>query len=205
MSTEIIVAIIALSGAVISVVVSAFMSMRQTKTEVMKSMRQTETELIKIRSEINQTYVNKLIEKRLDVYPQFYFLLSDFIKRFKQHDTASLEMLKDFRAKIEEWDSKNSLLFSDPTTDICHNFLMELIRLTEMTEDDLQKYFQIRDNRRNLRKFIEKLELALKYDLGIHSVEFSEDRKFSSYKEAVEAVTKKLAHQERQDNIKTKG
>ena len=73
MSIEIVTALIALGGVFLSVVVS-----------LITNSRQTANELAKLRTEIQQSYAGKLLEKRLEIYPQTYMLLSDFAKKLEE-------------------------------------------------------------------------------------------------------------------------
>lgn len=177
MPTEIVVAFIAFIGVLVSVVVS-----------IVTSMRSTNAELRKLRTEIQQTYADRLLEKRLDVYPSLYALLSDFAKRI-QFSTISKSVLEELRDQIEEWDSKHSVLFSGRAGVICYHFRKMLAELAQKPDEELQKDLASADFLRELRRRIGELELALKGDLGIYVVEFSDlTREFKSYREVAEAV-----------------
>ena len=80
----IISSIIAFLGVIISIVETSRRSNKEINTEIQK-----------LRSEIQQDYANKLLDKRLETYPRLYFLLSDFAKairfgRFKQDTVKKL-------------------------------------------------------------------------------------------------------------------
>jgi hypothetical protein len=180
MTTEIVVALIALAGVILSIVAS-----------LLASMRITNTELQKLRTEIQQSYADKLVERRLEVYPSLYTPLSNFTRviRFGSLSKSAFEQL---RTQMEELDSKHSVLFSGRTGVIFHRFLMMLAELTEMPDETIQKKYATDDEKRELRHRIGEVELALKSDLGIYVVEFADPQKsFSSYQEIVDVVTPK--------------
>lgn len=184
MSTEIVVAFIAFAGVLISVAVSLFTSMRLTNAE-----------LRKLRTEIQQTYADKLLEKRLDVYPSLYALLSDFAKKI-QSSIISKSVLEELRNQIEEWDSKHAVLFSGRAGIICYRFRKALAELTQKPDEELQKDLASADFFRKLRHKVAELELALKGDLGIYIVEFSDlTKEFTSYQEVMDAVERKPSRQ----------
>lgn len=184
MPTEILVALIAFAGVLASVAAS-----------LVTSMRLTNAELQKLRTEIQQTYADKLLEKRLDVYPSLYALLSDFVKKI-QSNTMSKSVLEELRTQIEEWDSKHAVLFSGRAGIICYRFRKMLAELMQKPDEELQKDLASVDFLRELRYKTGELELALKGDLGIYVVEFSDlTREFKSYQEVAEAIGRKPTRQ----------
>ena len=177
MTTEIIVALITLAGIVLSIITSLIVSLRVSSIELQK-----------LRAEIQQTYADKLLENRLEVYPSLYEPLSNFVKviRFGSISKSSFEQL---RTQMEDLNSKHSVLFSGRTGVIFHKFLMMLAELSEIPEDALQKKYASDEEKRELRHCIGEVELALKNDLGIYVVEFADPRKiFGSYQEIVNVV-----------------
>lgn len=175
---------IALAGVLVSVATSLFTSIRMVGTELQK-----------LRTEIQQTYAGNLLEKRLDIYPGLYALLSDFIKQI-QFDTVSRAALEKLRAQMEEWDSKHSIFFSGRTGVICYGFRLMLAQLLQETDEELQRKLVSDEFLRELRHRVQELELALKADLGIYVVEFSDPGKhFKSYQEVVEAIGKQPGQQ----------
>jgi hypothetical protein len=184
MPTEIIVALIAFIGILVSVLVS-----------VLTSMRVINTELQRLRTEIQQTYAGKLLEKRLEVYPDMYYLLSDFIKKVQFHDDSKIDMdeevLEELRAQTNEWNSRYSLFFSGETNLTSTKFRKLLDDLIKSVDKDTVKKIPT-EALRPLRHEAGHFELALKSDLGIFVVEFSDPAKrFTSYTELMGTVTKK--------------
>jgi hypothetical protein len=178
MRTEIVVALIALAGAILSVVAS-----------LLASMRLTGVELQKLRAEIQQSYAGKLMEKRLNVYPTLYAPLSNFIKviRFESLSKSKFEQL---RTQMQALDTEHSVFFSGDTGVVFHKFLMMLAELSEMPDEMIQQKYAAEEEKRVLRHRISEVEIALKNDLGIYVVEFADPQKtFRSYQEIVDVVT----------------
>jgi len=173
MSNEVLVSLIALFGVLLSVTVSVFISLRTTNTEIQK-----------LRTEIQQTYTGKLLDKRLELYPEMYYLLSDFRKKFDVAD-ISKEDVKRLLKQTSEWNSKHSILFSGQTTLISVRFRKLLTRL-------VQDGFESNESLRELIRTLAELEVALKSDIGIYVIEFSDPAKrFSHYEDVEDAVQKK--------------
>ena len=170
MSNEILVALIALIGVLVSVAISLFSSMRLTNTELQK-----------LRQEIQKTYSGKLLDKRLEVYPDLYYLLSDFAKKalFGTVVKRDLEKLLD---QTNKWNSRHSILFSGQTNKVSYHFRKTLTELAQQGADSPEALHSFID-------MLSEFELALKSDLGIYVVEFADTTKrFSSYTDLSEAV-----------------
>ena len=173
MSTEIIAALIAFGGVVISVVVS-----------ILTSSRQTASELTKLRTEIQQSYADKLLERRLDIYPDTYDLLSAFAKKLELKKIKKSD-ISELLNKINKLDSKSSILFSGHTGYIAFRFRQYFIKLLQQDDEDIMSIDVLQEIKARVGEF----ELALKSDLGIYVVEFSDPAKrFSSYGELDQAV-----------------
>jgi hypothetical protein len=184
MPTEIAVALIALAGVVFSVIVS-----------VLVSMRQTNTELERLRVEIRQIYTDKLVEKRLEVYPAFYALLSSFAKEVSDHGVVTNEGVVTLRAQLSKLDSKCALLFSSHTGHIAYNFRLWLKELAQQPDQELRQMYQTPESIREIRHKVDEFEVALKSDIGIYTVELSDTSPdFQSYKEVNSELARKKTH-----------
>ncbi|MBE7467788.1 MAG: hypothetical protein HS114_01440 [Anaerolineales bacterium] len=178
MPIEVIAALIALAGVVISVATSLYISLRQTNTE-----------LEKLRSEIHKAYADKVIDKRLETYPQFSCMISDFIKKMELGTITKKDMVE-FYHQTNEYDSKLSLLFSGKTGIVGYDLRQTLRKLATMADEEFQKNFDDPKAVKEIRRKIEEFELALKSDLGIYVVEFSDiGKRFKSYKDIYHSVT----------------
>jgi hypothetical protein len=129
MAPEIVAAIIASAITLIGVVVSWINSSHISKTESQK-----------LRTEIQQTYAGKLLEKRLETYPSLYYHLSSFVKVI-EFQTVSKALLLELRANLETWDSQHSLLFSGHTADRFHEFRVFVAEISQLSEEDIQSKY----------------------------------------------------------------
>lgn len=166
MPVEILVALIAFIGVVLSVLASLFASLRATRTEVEK-----------LRGELQQTYTGKLLERRLDTYPDLYKLISDFLKEI-QFGTLTKPKLDKLLTEIIEWDSSHAIFLSMSAGSKLYDFRKKLsTELASTIDETLTGEEFLKD----MRKQIEELEVALKNDLGIYVVEFSDFNKRTGY------------------------
>ena len=170
LSPEIIVSLIALIGVLISALVSLFIS----KAEVNSRIKN-------LRYEIQQTYAANLQEKRMEVYPALYTLLSEFTNRI-QNRTLSLDWLKGFYADLCEWDAKHALFLSARTNGLAYKFRRFIRNISETNSTALEQRLKTPEKRQQLIRKAWELELALKNDLGIFQVEFFNPEKiFDTY------------------------
>jgi hypothetical protein len=175
MSIEIVTALIALGGVLLSVIVS-----------LITNSRQTANELAKLRSEIQQSYAGKLLEKRLEVYPHTYALLSEFAKKLET-GTFTIKDLESLYKDVNELNPKTSIFFSAHTGDVSFWFRKTLRDLLKLTIEELKTPEKLGE----IKKIVSRFELSLKSDLGIYVVEFSDpSKRFSSYSETHQAVIK---------------
>lgn len=100
-------AIIALSGVIISVLIS-FASARLN----------IRNEIAKLETSIVQNYSSKIMEERNKRYPEVYFELSQMAKRVVTHKykigrtKIDINTIQNFVFKLDELDSKNCVFFS---------------------------------------------------------------------------------------------
>ena len=174
MSDEIIVAFIVFGGVLISVLASLYTSMRQTNSE-----------LRKIRAEIQQTYTDKLLEKRIEVYPDLYKLLSMFTKSIVSTQMVSMSTLKELQTAVSDWDANNAIFLSGKAFELSYRFrkrVAELIKDSDLEIDSLELLT-------DLRSKADGIKLALKEDLGIFVIEFPEDDMvFKSFQDVAEVA-----------------
>jgi len=173
MSTEVIVALIAFGSVVISVVISIFTSSRQTTNE-----------LNKLRTEIQQLYANKLLERRLETYPEIYNLLSELAKKLESRNFTK-DDLSNLHKEINALDSKSSILFSGHTSSIAARFRKYFTKLLQQDDESFKPLETLKEIKNQVGEF----ELALKSDLGIYVVEFADpSKRFLSYAGLFNAV-----------------
>lgn len=159
MSIEVVAPLIALIGVIISALISYIISVRQSKSELQK-----------LRTEIYREFGSKLFEKRLEVYPELYALLSGFVKVI-QFDKISKAALKDFLSKWQEWDTRNALFFGSFTGSLSFFLRREFIEMANKSDEELERELSSADSLKRLRKQLGRLELALKHELGVFEFE----------------------------------
>ena len=147
-------------------------------------MRQT-NKISKLRTEIQQTYTDKLLEKRIEIYPSLYKLLSSFTKNIVSQQAISLSQLQTLLAEISEWDVNNAVFLSGKAFELSYRLRTQVIQLIKAQIDNLQNEELLSD----LRHKADDVKLALKEDIGIFVVEFPEEQKtFKSFQEIANMV-----------------
>jgi hypothetical protein len=161
-STEIVVALIALFGVLLPILVSLFVSKKTISTE-----------LRKLRFQAEQVFWSEILKRRMDTYPQLYYLLSEFNKKIEFTHQISKTDIESLSVKINEWDSENAIVFSRRTATLCYRFREMLWELIEESDEELKKKLSNQELLRDIYQKTGTLELALKSDLGIYGVDVS--------------------------------
>lgn len=150
-------------GILVTTVVAAIVS-------AITSLRTTRQELKKVPYDIMKAYADNLQKQRLLVYPKYYQMLSDLIKRTERKQ-ISIEFLDNWLDNYLKLDSENSLILSGEAANLNYSFYRNL-------DFFINKYKKI--NSINYKEFYSELdacephsiETILKRDLGIFDVEF---------------------------------
>lgn len=144
---NVIVALIALSGVLLSGLVSFVVSSVQSNAAASN-----------LRLEVEQRYNQKLFEKRLDTYPGLYRATSDLGKDLELPDLHYKTFLKS-RERIDQWDSQNAVLVSPSVIEL----LLHLRNtLSEMALGRDQKALVTRADRELVFKTALRLEEAIR-------------------------------------------
>ena len=156
MSSELVASLIALFGVIASVLVSFFVGQRQMKTQIDS-----------LRIQVEQTYTSKLYEKRLEVYPLLFEIMSSFSKKIRDRGDITKKTLDDFVSQFNEWDSKHSIYTSELTL----RQLIRMLRLIKSYKKSSEAKFSKRKLTSELLPQMLDLELTLKTELGVFSRE----------------------------------
>jgi len=179
MSIEVLSALIALSGIVISILTSTLVTARQTKVEIQK-----------IRTELQLAYASKLVDKRLETYPILFKLISNFDKRIRFGNLTKPETDRFFREMLE-WDSSNALFMSGHTVKTYAKFRSFLRTITKLSKAEFIETFSTETAKRTIVEELRKVETTLKQDLGVYVVEFPQvDKDLTTYSD-IEELSKK--------------
>lgn len=175
MSSELITSLSTLVGVIVSVLVSLWINSRQTANE-----------LTKLRTEIQQSYADRLLEKRLEVYPQTYAALSDFSKKLELGKVSRVEF-QELRDRVADLDSFSAILFSGHTGNAAF-FFRQFMNKVLASHDSI---FDDQETLANVKKIISEFELSLKSDLGVYVVDFADpEKRFVDYDDVYNEVKK---------------
>ena len=152
---NIVVALIALSGVLMSGLVSFVVSSLQSNTTASN-----------LRVEVEQRYNQKLFEKRLETYPLLYRATSDLGKDLELPDLRYKVFLKS-RERIDQWDSQNAVLVSPSVIAL----LLQLSNtLTDMALGRDQEALVTRGDRELVFEAALRLEQAIRNEIGVYAI-----------------------------------
>ena len=165
----VIAAIVAFGGVIVSVCVSLIITIYTTRSEIRK-----------LRASLRNQYASTLMEKRLSMYGDVYYLLSNIAKRIRRYlepdRPISYKDISEFNKSLSEWDSRNALLLSPKSVDVMHTFRRHLRELLNKGEEEF--IANSPDVLDALISGISKLEAALRNDVGIYHVDEHEQKQF---------------------------
>ncbi|HTE23669.1 hypothetical protein [Flavitalea sp.] len=136
-------------------------------TAYFTTLKTIRTERDKIRSNVHLAYSNKILEKRLEIYPLFYALMSDLAKDIF-YNTCTLDKIQKFQKHLDMLDSEHVIFFSGVST-------VELGKLRRFLKNILfHKTALTIDQLSELKGLLGDVENSLKRDIGIYIVEFND-------------------------------
>jgi hypothetical protein len=181
MTIELLSPLIALAGVIISILVSAFVSARQSKLEIKK-----------LRTELQMSYASKLVDKRMETYPVLFKLISEF-EKVSKYGSLQKPMADKLLREILQWDSSHSLFMGSYAIRKYTWFRKFIFSLTKMSKKEFEIYVSQDENKKVIVRQIRDLEFALKQDLGVFVVDFPDmDKNLSSNSEVSDLVYKQL-------------
>lgn len=149
MKPELIPIYSAVISAAIALLVSWFSSRRAVRLEIDK-----------LRLSTQQLAFSKLLEVRIREYPELYSMLSDLPKA-AQGETGAVD-LEQLLSRVNEWDSRHAIFMGPETSNICYAFRATLRAAAGATSAPTMTA--------KLLETAERLELALRSDIGIHGI-----------------------------------
>jgi hypothetical protein len=160
---DVVMAVIAVSGVVASVIVSVVV----TRRDILARNR--------------NLFDSLLIQKRFEHYPELYRVISSFIKVLrdipKGVNAASIsnDMFRKFRDYILDWDSKYSYLMSERCVKqwARYYWMLEKYSADDLVKDQKKREYIINETT--------GVESALKSDLGVYTIESLGVNTFYSY------------------------
>lgn len=152
MSQNMVSLLIPVITVIISVLTSVFITAIRNKAELAKIQKETELR-----------YSKSLFDKRIEIYPELYNSLSSYDKLI-QYNKQSIESLREFRDKVDEWNSRNSLFFTEATTKISSRFRKYLRILLQRNQQNTIS----NEDWNDIQKIIVHFEHSLKAEIGIY-------------------------------------
>lgn len=127
----------------------------------------------------------KLYEKKLSTYPLIYQIISDFLKKIHENDFTHQDMTE-FKNKFDVTDSENAILFNAITTEEVYELRVIINIATSLNSKDFDAWKN--KNKNSLSDHLQRVELALKYELGVYGfstpTELNKSKAYVSYKQA---------------------
>lgn len=172
MGIEFTVALISLSGVLISALVSLVVSKKRIQSE-----------LDKLRLEMHHGFADRLHAERLSSYPAAYFEVETYVKSIQQKILDFDGFCSHFQI-LDSWHSNKGYLLSSASNRVFYSYLRRARRIADRKAEAFHDRISDDEKRRELIRRSWELELALKNDLGVFRVEFYDpEMKFESYKE----------------------
>ena len=145
------------------------------------------TEIRKLETSIIQDYVDKILSKRIECYPEVFELLSNFLKMIRREFAIKPEGEKIIQKSevikfINDYDrlnSKVSLFFSvtsEYTSFTLRDFLYDLIEKTKEKEIKEEEIVNL------IKSKVSDLEVNLKNDVGIYIIDFKDSQRMLKLK-----------------------
>ena len=135
------------------------------------SLHTVRLEVEKVRLTTQQRAFEKVLEVRLKEYPKLYSLLSDLPKALEPGSDIVVP-LGDLLRQVNEWDSQYSIFLSPDASNTCYEFRQQLLDLRKEHSGSIRDAIDEK-GRSSLLRWAERLELALRSDLGLHGMELA--------------------------------
>jgi hypothetical protein len=151
----IITSAISVLGVIISVMVSVIITRQQNKVELEKITRQLE-----------QAYAKSLFDKRVETYPQLYYLLSNYSKTI-QYNKQNVKNLIELRDEIDDWNSHYGLFFTSSTGKLSGTFRGYLKTILAEGAKSIIKD----EDWNNIRRMLYHFEKSIRAEIGVATIE----------------------------------
>jgi hypothetical protein len=166
--------LIVVSGSLVGIIISGCIA-------YIVSVRQTKSEILKARMQIDSTYMAKLYERRLAIYP----VLAEALSELSSAIRAGHAPLKQIRATwefVRIWDGANSILMSPLSVSAMIELRNKLIELSGQDSELLSN----KKGRNELLPAVVELQLALKAELGVMDADgFHKPRRVVNIRDAM--------------------
>lgn len=150
---EVVVGLVAFVGVFISTAASVLISRWQ-------AARALETHT----AELEFKYNSALFERRITIYPDLYFALSELGKAYS-YDTMSQPDVALALKRIDEWDSRNAIFVSPAVVELLLGIRGELCRHSQCDPSTVYTH----DVRKQIFEGALRLEQALRNEIGVYA------------------------------------
>jgi multisubunit Na+/H+ antiporter MnhE subunit len=158
---EFLAAIVALISAAVSVMSTIYAN------RLLAKLKRIEVQL-----QIRREMANKLLECRIEHYPELFERLSNFVKKI-DYETLCVEDVKDLLDDVNRWDSRNAIFYTSDTAYTSNNMRKFLAKILKSSGQETG--FDLGSEIKNIREKVVEIEIALRSDLGIYGIDFNKD------------------------------
>ena len=113
---------------------------------------------------LEQSYSKSIFDKRLEVYPELYRILSSYAKTL-EYDEQTPVNLRAFRNSMDEWNSQYSVFFGSTSTKISYRFRHYLDVLLSPEHEEIKE-----EEWSSIRECIVHFEKSLRTEIGARSL-----------------------------------
>jgi hypothetical protein len=142
----------------------------------------TRSEMRKLKTSLKNQYASAILEKRMNVYGECYYILSNFVKRahgfINTQTPITYSDLDSFNLTLSEWDSKNALLLRPGSVALMLSLRINLRDILKEVPVCRDAIYQNGSDIDKLVTAAKTLEMALRNDIAIYEVEMHEERSF---------------------------
>jgi hypothetical protein len=170
-STDLFSVVIALLGVTVSLIGTLYLTNRKINAEL--RLR---------RIELTKAYAENLLKKRLECYPELYCMIGDYFKiadelsySISVPGVSEVNRLKTLYENINSWDSKNALLISNACAQSMYHARTKIRSVFDRYQG-LEAQAIGREERKNINDVLERVEIALKTDIGVYEIGEFESR-----------------------------
>ena len=149
----------------VTIIISIISGIITLITSVLITTIKNRSELLKIHVELEQKYATSLFEKRLNVYPTLFKILSDFNKLI-EYNIQTKDKLLELQKNLDEWNNEYAILLTTTSSRMAYSYRYYLIDL-------FQKYSKKdipQDVWNNIRTLNVAFEKSIRAEIGIYDI-----------------------------------
>jgi hypothetical protein len=168
--------------AVLTATIAFFGVIASVSASLIITFLSTRAEMRKLKTSLMNQYASAILEKRMNVYGECYYILSNFVKHahgfIKTQAPITYSDVESFNLTLSEWDSKNALLLRPGSVALILSLRITLRDILKEAPVCREAIYQNSNDIDRLVTAIKQLEMALRNDIGVYKVERHEERSF---------------------------